>query len=499
MPLKLESKQLATFAVWSCLLTAYYVFVVTFGRFEGMADPMDYYDLLAEGWLRGHLYLPVEPQASLLQRDNPFDYAYASDWLWDASLYKGRYYLYWGPVPGLWLMAFKWITQYRLPIYDQWLVLGYMCLRLYAGTALIVLYVHRQAPSLPGWVTHLAILVFAMSNPTPYFMARPWMYEAAIAAGQAFVFCGLLAAYVGVVETHLRTRSFVVAGICFAMALGSRGSLIVVAPLLALITALAANRAAGYPLRRMASSLLALGLPVATAVAMLLVYNKLRFDSFGEFGLKYQLTSPQFMSKTRFVLPNIVSYLTSEVDWSCKFPFARLTMDRKLTELISWPHDYEIGTWEKGERAAGILFATSICWLWCGWWWRAAQAATRTVRRISTRFASTGELWLLGVATALVLSLGPATRMWMANQRFLEDGIGGILLGAIGAGVWMLKRTEHSKHIALRGLTQLLFVALCLQTIVAGVCLGFTGHMDSFAYQNPELYGWLEAKLSVCK
>jgi hypothetical protein len=500
LPLRLERKQLIPIAIWLCLLTAYYAFVVTAGTFARMREPTDYYDLLAQGWYRGQLNLPIEPRPSLLRRDDPFDYAYMDDWLWDASLYKGHYYLYWGPVPGLWLLVLKLITHYEGTLYDQWLVLAFMCLRLYAGAALIALYVRRQAPEVPSWAIQLAILVFGLANPTPYFIARPLIYEAAIAAGQAFVFCGLLAAYVGLLAPLTRTRSFVIAGICFAMALGSRGSLIVVAPLLVVVTALAAHRSSGYPMPAVIRSLVALGLPVVGTLGMLLVYNKLRFDSFGEFGLKYQLTGTPFTSESRFIVPNIVSYLTGELDLSCKFPFVRLSMTRELTKLIHWPDDYDLGTWDKGERAGGILLATSFCWLWCGWLWRTARGAWSALARLRDRErAPTGELWLLGSAIALTLSLGPATRMWMANQRFLEDAIGGILLGGIGAGIWMLKRSQRSEHAASRVLATSLFVVLSLHTIVTGACLGFTGHMDNFGNENPALFEKLKAKLSLCE
>lgn len=497
---KLDRKHLALIVACLGLLTLYYAFVTSAGKFELTKWHTDYYDLLARGWLRGHLYLPIDPAPKLLRRANPFNYKYVNDWLWDASLYKGRYYLYWGPVPGLWLYAWKLITQLRATIHDQWLVLGFMAIRLYAGAALIVLYVRTQAPSLPGWVTLLAIVVFGVANPTPYFMVRPMIYEASIAAGQAFVFCGLLAAYVGLIKPLVRTRSFVVAGVCFSMALGSRGSLIIVAPILVVVTALAANHSAGYPRQAVIRSLLALGLPVLCAVVMLLVYNKLRFESFSEFGLKYQLTSPPYMSKRRFVLPNIVSYLTSDVEWSCKFPFARLPMGRELTTLIRWPRDYDIGDWDKGERTGGILFATSICWLWCLWLWRAARGAGRALRRPATPASvSTGELWLLGCAIALVLGLAPATRMWMANQRFLQDAAGGIVIGALGAGIWLLKSAQPSKRLVRRALANGLFVVLALHTIITGLCLGFTGHMDNFRQENPALFERLEERLSVCE
>ncbi|MEY4581052.1 MAG: hypothetical protein RL701_5755, partial [Pseudomonadota bacterium] len=397
------------------------------------------------------------------------------------------------------LWVFKAITNTKAVIRDQWLVLFFMLMRLYAGSALIIAYARTQAPRLPGWALQLAILVFALASPTPYFLARPLIYEAAIAAGQAFVFCGLLAAYHGLIEPRKRTQRFVVAGCCFAAALGSRGSLIIVSPLLIAVTVLAAHRSAGYPKREVLRSLIAMGAPVAAALVMYLIYNKVRFDSFGEFGLKYQLTNPPFMSKKRFILPNIVSYLTSDVSFSCEFPFARLPTERKLTRLILWPGDYDAGDWERGERTAGLLIATSICWLWLVWMWRGARNGLRAYVRPAPITLSTRELWLLGCAFSLMLALAPATRMWMANTRFVEDALGGILLGSIAAGFWLIERTRRSSFSITRALGPSLYAAFGVHTIVIGVCLGFTGYMDNFGHANPQLFEQLVHELSFCR
>jgi len=493
---------LAPIGAWLLAISVYYAFITSAGTFELVSWHTDYYDLLVQGWREGHLYLPITPKPRLLTRANPYNYRYVRDWLWDASLYNRHYYLYWGPAPGLCLWFFKTITGYADKVHDQWLVLWFMLIRLYAGAALIIAYARAQAPQLPSWALQLAILVFGLASPTLYFMARPLIYEASISAGQAFVFLGLLLAYFGAQRPRARTRCFVLAGICFAFALSSRGSLIVVTPLLVVVTAIAANREAGYPRRSIARDLLALGLPVAVAIALNLIYNKLRFDSFSEFGLKYQLTSPPFKSEGRFVLPNIVSYLTSAVAWSCKFPFARLPVKRHLTTWITWPEDYDPGDWSKGERTAGILFATSVCWLWLMWlWrWRTTGQRLRSLPNPSQRvLMSWRELWLLGCSLALLCGLAPASRMWMANARFLEDASGGILLGAIGGGFWLLTRVQRTQLWIPRALGTGLFAALGLHSIVVGLLLGFTGHMNNFGEQNPELFKQLVAEFSMCR
>src|SRR4051812_12217255 len=56
-------------------LTAYYFFQSSAGTFRTLSWQTNYYDLLAEGFRHGHLYIPVEPSAELLAKTNPFDFS----------------------------------------------------------------------------------------------------------------------------------------------------------------------------------------------------------------------------------------------------------------------------------------------------------------------------------------------------------------------------------------------------------------------------------------
>lgn len=493
--------------IWLGVLSLYYTFVTSVGTFDSLSWHTDYYDLLARGLQEGHLYLPVKPNPRLLAKSDPYDFKHWRYWLWDASLYNGRYYLYWGPVPGLCLWVWKALTHWKDTIYDQWLVLAFMLGRLYAGAALIVSFARTRGAKVPSWAIQLAVLVFGLAIPTPYFMARPLVYEASIAAGQCFLFCGLYAAYQGLEWPRVRLRLFALAGVCFALAFGSRGSLLVAAPLLTAGIALVAARPAGYSFRKLFVYGLALGTPIALGVVSYAVYNKLRFDSFTEFGLKYQLTSRPFGTDDKFFLPNVISYLTSEVKWSCHFPFANLPMKRELPHWMSWPEDYDSGDWDKGERTAGLVWAMKVSFLWLVWLLRGAIVAVHRLTRTRPAPDSTPaafnqrELFLLACACACLCSLLPASRMWMANMRFLQDAAGGILLGSIGAAFWLM-RPHALRVLPLSKLQRraggLLFAGLSLHTIVVGVLLGFTGHMNNFEEENPALFRRLRDDLSVC-
>jgi hypothetical protein len=483
-------------------ISVYYLFESTVGTFANLSWHTDYYDLLAEGFAHGHVYLPVNPDPELLRQADPYDYAHVDLWLWDVSLYAGKYYLYWGPAPALCLLAFKSLFGVEGQIYDQWLVLAFMLGRLYAG-ALLILGVARLSRLQPShWPTLLAIAVFGLASPTPYFMARPVIYEASIAGGQCFLFWGLLAAYWGTVRPRQRLWSFALAGLCWGMALGSRGSLILVAPTLVVITAFAAERGRDFRWQPILRNLLALGLPVALSLGLYALYNELRFDSFAEFGLKYQLTWRPFTGANRYLLPNLFSYAAAELRWSCQFPFVRIPLHQTLSQLIHWPHDYDVGDYGKGERVAGLFAGTLFCWLLFAWplraWLRLREIARGASASPLVRIGRV-ELWLLLCSIALLLAMLPASRMYMANMRFLEDGVGGPLLAAILAGFWLLRRTRDRERVPQRWLARTAYIGLAALTMFVGVALGFSGHFDNFENSNGELFDKLVAELSLCR
>jgi hypothetical protein len=483
------------------ILSAYYTFIATAGTFGTELFRTEFYDLAAEGFRQGHLYIPVEPHPTLLTAPDPADQSLRRIWFWDAVLYGGKYYIYWGPVPALCLLGFKLITSWAGTIADQWPALFFMLGRLYGGAALILRYERSLSERPPYWAVFLAIMVFGLASPTPFVLARLHVYEASIAAGQCFLFWGWWAALCGLADRRRQLLAFALAGLCWALALGSRATLIVVAPLLVLITAAIAWKRSGYDRARGLRALLALGIPVGLGLFACAAYNYVRFGSPTEFGVNYQLTGRQFVGHNAYILPNIASYLFAELEWSCRFPFVKLPMHRVLWSFIRWPADYDVGAYAFGERVGGLLVTTSWCWLLGVCFWPLARGVTRIVRR-GPRAVHVGlsdlSVWLVLCAFAGTLSLAPALRAFMACMRYLEDPAGGLLIAAMVAGFWLLRRSRRSEHKLVAPLARVLFVGLAAHTVIVGVCLGFSGHIDNFRLSNPKLHAQLVEELSFC-
>ena len=97
-----------------------YVAIISAGAFTTWPTWNNNYDLLAEGFRSGHLYMTVPPRPELLAKADPFNPAWRSLWFWDASLHDGHYYLYWGPFPAVVLALFKTVFRIRATIGDQY-------------------------------------------------------------------------------------------------------------------------------------------------------------------------------------------------------------------------------------------------------------------------------------------------------------------------------------------------------------------------------------------
>ena len=144
--------------------------------------------------------LPVRPPlpgagagSGAAREANPFDPRWRSLWFWDASLYGEHYYLYWGPLPAVALAIVKTVFRIRGTVGDQSPAVRRLHDLPGRGALLIARLARRLFDGVPAWLTALCIAVFAWANPTPYLIATPGIYEAAIAGGQAFLVLGLLA------------------------------------------------------------------------------------------------------------------------------------------------------------------------------------------------------------------------------------------------------------------------------------------------------------------
>jgi hypothetical protein len=482
-----------------------YIFIITAGTFTDWPTWNANYDLQAEGFRSGHLYLTVQPPAELLAKKDPFDPANAPLWFWDASLHGGHYYLYWGPLPALVIAGYKAAFHITKPVGDQYPLFFFYTLYLLAGTLLIDRMAKRLFGGIPLWLEILAVLVFAYGNPTPFMIATPGIYEAAIAGGQAFLLLGTLFACDAVDrrgDGSYARRAQVLAGVAFALGLGCRVSIGPPVALIALWTAVSLWRrnSEGAPWRRPLAALLRIMAPVTIMAALLLVYNKLRFEAWLDFGMSSQMSTMQFRTSSQYVLPNLWSYLFRPLAVSCQFPFVSILPGSK--GFPSWMQ-LPPGYW-RPEPLAGYLPATPYGWLVPVALVFACQVAWATLRRrrmepVEAPLAAQqrANLWFLAIALTLAVVTGlPTVAQFIATMRYTADSTTGVALLSIWGGwslYWHAGERTWQRRVVAGGL-----VAVAAVTVVLGLLLGTQGYDGMFRNHNPALYEKLVHALSRC-
>ena len=260
----------------------------TFGAFWWNTEvEVSNYWRLSDAFLRGQFHLPVEPSAELLAVTNPYSGSerHNAPFIWDASLYKERYYLYFGPIPALLLYIPHKLLFGFYPDDD-------FAIAIFSFMAVVLLFVacrlvstrltREQAPG-PGalWFLYVA---FASSLS---LQLGGGMYVVAATSGMLFQLLALIS-LVMCMTAHKRKMGWAaLAGLAGICAIGSRPTHLVLVPIVGLFLLVTGLRGAG---RRVAiRSCLTFMAPVVLGGIALASYNYLRFGDVAEFGLSYQL------------------------------------------------------------------------------------------------------------------------------------------------------------------------------------------------------------------
>jgi hypothetical protein len=478
-----------------------YVFIVSAGKYVDWPTYNLNYDMQAEGFRKGHLYLPLEPPPELLEKENPLDPANSHLWFADLSFYKGKYYNYWGPLPALVLAAYKAVMNVASPVGDQYPVFILYSIYLVAGALLIDRMARRLFPGLPLYIVVLSIAVFAFANPTPYMIATPGIYEAAIGGSQAFLLVGLVFAFDSLSgeRAFLLTR-LLAAGVAWTLAIACRVSVGPAAALLVLFTALIPRPQPGNRWLAVIRNLLCLGSPMALGVFGLLYYNRARFDEWFEFGTNWMLNTVHIRASLEYVRPNLYSYFLRAPIETCQFPF--FTVPWNMDVKKAFPADFPVpaGYWVQ-EPVVGMLPVVP-------WAWLVPLAAVYCVRAAMPRLGAPAlpsvaavrgsRLWcacsfaVIGTVTAL-----PSIGVFAATMRYLADVAAGIVLFATW-GAWSLHQHLRRKKWVRRAFDGGMTV-LALATITLGLLVGYQGYIGHFQTYNPKLHERVTQAFSLCK
>jgi hypothetical protein len=277
------------------------------------------YEFLAEGFLHGHTYLSVEPSPQLLALKDPYDPAENAAYrLWDASLYRGKYYLYYGPAPALVLMApWEALTGHVLP---QRLAVAVFAAFGVAGLGLLLWEVRsRYFPGLSAVALSGILIATFHASWLPVVLRRPGIWELPIVSSTACLWWALYFLW-KFHDSGGKARWAVATGVMLAVLMGCRITFLFAAGAIAALSLVRAQGAA----RRGFLSFAGPALAFAGGVALLL-YNHGRYGRWLEFGQSYQLWGEDYRG-IRFFNPALIpfnawTYLFSWPSFGPYFPF----------------------------------------------------------------------------------------------------------------------------------------------------------------------------------
>lgn len=284
----------------------------------------DHFNLLSRGFLKGQLSLDLEVPEGLRQAKNPYDPANRGTVkvLHDASYYRGKYYIYFGPAPVVTLLLpFRVVTGSDLPLaYAVWLFssLGFLAL---AGIFLFLQRRHYPGASL--WTVTAGLIALGGASQVVSLLRRANIWEMSGAAGFAF-FALSLWCLIRALHSPRAIRWAACGGVALGLAVASRPTYLVASVVFALPLLLRSrNRdaAGGYDWRALAAAAAGCA-PIGFA---LVAYNVARFGQPLEFGMTFQLTSV-IESESRHFSPSYVPfnlhlYFLSVLHWRPYFPF----------------------------------------------------------------------------------------------------------------------------------------------------------------------------------
>jgi hypothetical protein len=425
----------------------------TTSLYDGFDDwgDSDYYNLLVRGWRKGQLHLDKAPRPELLALADPYDPEQNAPYrLGDASLYEGRYYLYFGPAP-----AFTLMLPYAL-LTGRELGMGgatfWFSVTAFLAASAIWLEVRRRLfPASGGGVAALGVLALGFGTHLLALVQRPMIWELPIAAGVAFTLLGGWAA-LRALWGRRRVAALAVAGLCLGLAVGSRPTSLFALGVLVPPVWLAWRRPGSGPGWR-ALALAAL-LPLTLCAAALMAHNAARFGNPFEWGQTYQLSGTYERQWThfslRFLPHNLAVYLFQRPQWTPEFPFVQ-AVGVPVGDLPGY-----FGT----EEVAGLAVTFPFFWLLLAlplaWWRRAGEdrmlvtggiavllAAALPVMALILGYFSTTTRYQTDFAPALALV---ALAGWLALERRAQAAgrgaiaavrlaAGGAVLTALGMGV----------------------------------------------------------------
>lgn len=456
-----------------------YVWFISLGPWRSRGHTSDYYTRQASSFLHGQLALEQAPDPALLALPNPYDHKARKNVpvLGDASLYGGKYYLYFGPFPALALAVVSGI----LPIKpgDQIFLYLFTFGLFFLQAIFFRDMVRRFFPSIPGWVLPMGIIILGVTGPMTRMLTHPFIHEAAIAGGQLLFTAGFYAAFLAFEGKSIHKGKLLLAGSLWAFSVATRTTQLVPVGYMVLLTCLFIFYQYSKPesKRDMGRSILALITPLAVCGLILAWYNWARFDSILEFGLYYQLaafnlqTNYSILFSRIYILQNIYNYFLNPFGVTGGFPFVHplAGTEKSILASIELPNLYAVeGKFPGALYSTPFLFFAMIS---------VVMLAVTFIGKIKSR-TDRDELFglfdwtVLGLLGTTIAGAMPTLLLFYVGFRYTTEFITSLtMLALVGfcQGYFLLKNAAAQKIYVIVG------VSLALISVLLNLALTYKG------------------------
>lgn len=349
----------------SFLIFVFYLWTATSSNrpFHLRDTSQEFYNLLTDSLVKGHVYLPTKPSPQLLALPDPYDPA-ANERLrvHDASLYHGRYYMYFGVAPAVTLYL-PWRVLMGKRLSDDMAVALFSMGGYVLSCLLLFLLLEASQMRVPWFLQGAAVLALGLGQVAPVVLRRPRVYEVALSAAYCFLFGGLYFLALRVVRPNARRWLPALAAVFLGLATASRPHCAIVALLLAILYGFYLVRIRGLSRRPWLVEFARFALPLAVAGVLIGWYNYSRFDNPLEFGFRFQLGVLNLMTdgrslaaRLRYIYTSLYYLLVCPPNFMPRFPFFELSgAAQPFGDPDLFPKNYF------QEPAAGALLISPLC------------------------------------------------------------------------------------------------------------------------------------------
>ena len=306
--------------------------------------------------LDGKVYLEQEPSKELMNLSNPYDNTLRNaenvDYVWDIAYYNGKYYVYFGILPVLTVMApYKFITGDYMEL--NTVVFIFATLTIIFIMKSIMLIFRRWFKDVPFKFLILFFVAVISGGIIMWICRRPITYEVAIISGYYLVIQGIFFILKTIEKQKVNYIYMCLACLSLALAVACRpnlliASLLIVPVLLKIFINNIKNR------ENILKNILVVAIPYGIVGISLMLYNYVRFDNIFEFGAQYQITVNDMRNLGNRIMTipiGLMSYLFKIPTIISQFPFAQISYDTITFYGYYW----------SSAMAGGIFILSPIC------------------------------------------------------------------------------------------------------------------------------------------